>query len=456
MQYKSLTLLGSLILLNLHVCQSDNVDSDEVVLPQIFSDRSDTIKWITESGGFVNPHQLVRQAYADDPSSGCGVFATEQIEAGELLLTVPWDIVIVGKDIYENEDNMKKECVGESMECSAKSHNEELLDEELGPSDEGDEEGNEAADTEEELDSVEDESSDSKDSEDDVSHDSFCKILNTLARELELGESSHFAPYVRYLNAQSMGQIPEFWSDSGKRLLELIAGPNFPPFQFRWNYAQNYITECGFKVNELTARAAMLITTRSDDSIMTPFYEIYNHRNGEWLNTWIDWETDDGYQLYARKTIKKGEEIFNSYNMCNICSGRKYNFEYGTSAILNDYGFVESYPQRWIFGDVLFDLDEKNDNSGDLVITWSEFFDINRWNKYHQNDFAKEHHLLFLDEELKRLEQISSVSEELAGSYPEISDSELNTLLQYRNALIVALSHAIPAIRATLHTMKEL
>ena len=41
------------------------------------------------------------------------------------------------------------------------------------------------------------------------------------------------------------------------------------------------------------------------------------------------------------RDIKAGEQIYNSYNLCESCGGRTKS--YGTPEILRDYGFVEQY-----------------------------------------------------------------------------------------------------------------
>jgi hypothetical protein len=47
------------------------------------------------------------------------------------------------------------------------------------------------------------------------------------------------------------------------------------------------------------------------------------------------------------RKIKAGEELYNSYNRCNICDG--YLDWFGTPEVFYHYGFVENYPQRWLF-----------------------------------------------------------------------------------------------------------
>ena len=77
------------------------------------------------------------------------------------------------------------------------------------------------------------------------------------------------------------------------------------------------------------------------------------------------------HQVTARRDIQPGEQIHNSYNMCDECGGRKDS--YGTGEIFRDYGFVEEFPQRWDLDDtlgVMFDLFKEDD--GSIVVFWEE------------------------------------------------------------------------------------
>ena len=113
----------------------------------------------------------------------------------------------------------------------------------------------------------------------------------------------------------------------------------------------------------------MQLITRGDDDTLTPVYDMYNHRNGEkWLNTSPKMVEEKRHEMYASQDIEKGEEIYLSYNQCLDCYNRHY--DYGTPEIFRDYGFVEQYPQRWIFPreEIAFDIDEHE--NGKLEIVW--------------------------------------------------------------------------------------
>ena len=66
---------------------------------------------------------------------------------------------------------------------------------------------------------------------------------------------------------------------------------------------------------------------------MVPVYDMYNHRNGEYLNTEVEIR-DDAFVMLARQSVAAGEQLYNTY-------GSK------SGEIFRDYGFVEDYPQEW-------------------------------------------------------------------------------------------------------------
>lgn len=75
--------------------------------------------------------------------------------------------------------------------------------------------------------------------------------------------------------------------------------------------------------------AALLVVQRSDDNVMVPGYDLYNHRNGAHKNTNV--RLDQNHVTTASRTIAKGEQIYNSYNLCEECDGR--STEYGTAGM---------------------------------------------------------------------------------------------------------------------------
>jgi hypothetical protein len=227
------------------------------------------LEWVHNAeGGFYNPKQDFRYETPGDPTSVAGIFAKERIEKGETLYKVPWQRLLKSDDLTEN-----------GQLCCGTGH--------------------------------------------------------AVAREMRKAENSDYAPYVSYLNAQSEGQLPSAWSKKGKALLQAIIGgeaqnPALPPIEpTEWLEYDWYKLCSGDPSNKLAAKAALMVVQRSDDSLMIPAYEFYNHRNGKWLNAQAETVEGTHHITKATRTIEPGEQLYLSYNMCNDCAGRR--FGYGTA-----------------------------------------------------------------------------------------------------------------------------
>lgn len=103
----------------------------------------------------------------------------------------------------------------------------------------------------------------------------------------------------------------------------LTSSSSIHNFFFRFRLEYDFHNRCGgSRRDQLANHAALLVIQRSDDYIMVPGYDLYNHRNGRHHNTEIRWEHEQPHVTKASRKIKKGEEIFNSYNFCAECEGR--------------------------------------------------------------------------------------------------------------------------------------
>mmetsp|Transcript_30696 Transcript_30696/g.71919 ORF Transcript_30696/g.71919 Transcript_30696/m.71919 type:complete len:410 (-) Transcript_30696:32-1261(-) len=202
-----------------------------------------------------------------------------------------------------------------------------------------------------------------------------CGTVHNLIEQFELKDESKYAPYVNYLlDTQPPGQLPSAWSEAGKRLfnLALVGGDDkdgeyvaLPPDAPTTWVNTFWHGTCKGGKDPLHEHASLLVVQRNWDDLLIPLFDMMNHRNGHWYNT-ISNEVHGGEPVVikARRDIKAGEELYNSYNMCSDCYGRMT--DYGTPEILRDYGFVEEYPHTWIFddADVAFRVDEVYDAEG--------------------------------------------------------------------------------------------
>lgn len=264
-----------------------------------------------------------------------------------------------------------------------------------------------------------------------------CDTARNLAREMKLGNDSKWAPFINYLNDQPVGQLPSAWSQEGKDLLNAIVGYELPPVDPPMT-GLSLEQECGGDDSDLHAHNAyMLVLQRGWDDLLIPYYDMLNHRNGKWLNTEIheSVHSDNEIVIVASKHIPKDAEIYGTYDMCFDCGNRKES--YGTPEMLRDYGFVEQYPQRWIFPfednpNVAFSLDQ--DSAGKLHLTWLL--------PLKEAEFT----IWVFRAHLERIEQVAA--EQLESAKETVPPQEYETIVQYYEALTTAMKSAIETAEA--------
>eukprot|EP00934_Nitzschia_sp_Nitz4_P001216 Nitzschia sp. Nitz4//scaffold98_size77359//36815//46705//NITZ4_005549-RA/size77359-processed-gene-0.17-mRNA-1//1//CDS//3329560760//1216//frame0 len=333
-------------------------------------------EWIHNTpDGFVNPKQELRI----DPETGVsGIFAKEKIFQGELLLQVPWSLILESDD----PDEIGQMC---------------------------------------------------------------CGTVRSLARELKRGNESEYAPYVNYLNSLPENQIPSAWSAAGKTLFrDLIGMAQYNPLDVEippnepteWVEVDWYHHCRGPRNDRVSARAAVIVLQRSDDAILIPGYDMYNHRNGKYLNTECTQYEDSKHITVASRDIAPGEQIHNSYNLCKECGGRAEG--YGTAEILRDYGFVESMPQRWHYWENKVQFDVDVNDAGHLTFAWSEELEPR------QDD--RQSVIVFMKQQIRRLRRLKNIV--YKDGNPGMPESEWETAWEFQHANIQALTLCIKALEA--------
>jgi len=273
----------------------------------------------------------------------------------------------------------------------------------------------------------------------------YCGTSHLIAEEIKLGDKSFFGPYVKYLSAAPPVNIPSTWSIKGKNLLRhVIQNGRVPPKRLvAW--VDDWKEDCNINdnIDPVELQAAMQLVTRGDDDMLTPVYDMYNHRNGKWFNAQSYLKVEHKHDIVAYRNIQKGEQIYISYNQCANCFNRHYNF--GTPEILRDYGFVEPYPQRWVFHsqEIAFDIVEKK--SGDLELYWLD----GRLDPHFDEWFeVTEAGINFLKSQLRRLKTLNEtvmqpVLEEMVSGEELVPRSEMDTIMNYYNALTTAIEMAV-------------
>lgn len=329
-------------------------------------------EWFVANGGSMNSKVEMRREFPDNPTSRFGMFAVADMAIDELLIHIPRKVLLDAGDNDNDYDGLS------------------------------------------------------------------CATAFNLIAEIKKGNESFFYPYAKYLASQSKGQLPSHWSDAGKALLYKVMAiddddktNDLPPSDVTEWISDEWYNRCKGSKNIDDEHAALLVVQRSWDDLLIPVYDMISHRNGKWLNTKSNSvHKKKDIVVTASRDIKAGEELYMSYNFCIDCGGRAST--YGTAEIFRDYGFVESYPQRWFFGKhgkrkISFELDESDDG---LKVKWLA---DEPWRK------AKN----FMVKSLHRLLNLDFIQFDFLVDSSAIPASELSTIRSYRNTMINALQHAL-------------
>ncbi|KAL3933185.1 MAG: hypothetical protein SGARI_003764 [Bacillariaceae sp.] len=268
-----------------------------------------------------------------------------------------------------------------------------------------------------------------------------CGLVVILAKELELGDKSKYAPYVAYLNDEAYGQIPTSWTDDALDLmLEIIDEKLAPEDQIDWFREASEYCKVDYEDDPWIRKAILLIIQRSDDEIMIPAYDSYNHRNGNWTNTRTHCEPGEYHETKARKRIEKGEQILLSYYQSHF---------YGTAEMLRDYGFVEFYPQRWHYTEEEYHFNLDYDENDQVKLTWDDDYNYNPFMDANPKEVVKARD--WFQKEIMRLRGLRPRFE--SNTY-EMPSSQFDQNKIFLEANILAMELAKESIDA--HLLEEL
>jgi hypothetical protein len=329
------------------------------------------ISWLNKEGGYVHPNLQMRHVDPSDPTSYLGLFVDDFIPEGEVILRVPRNMVL---------DSTEKNPDVEAMNC---------------------------------------------------------KTVRNLINQIKLKDESKYAPYVNFLTDTQLPSIPVAWSQAGKDLLNRVIGngnnlmeEQLPPYSPP-EWLKYWHEECNGSDDPLEEYAALFLIHRNWDDLMIPIFDTMNHGNGHWVNTNSSdvHDTRIDVEVKASKDIKANEQLYMSYNRCETCGNRIY--EYGTDQILWDYGFVEQMPQSFYFPAMEFGYRLDETGSGEAYVT----------------DWVYEEPSSDHVETMKQmLMQISWKKATELSKQCEVNDHEWKTINNYVNALENGLKAAVKAI----------
>jgi len=345
----------------------------------------DIIEWVISKGGYFSDKVEIRSM--GDSSNHFGVFAREDIESKERLFEIPRACYISVTKI-DNELLQGKEW----LNWKAK---------------------------------------DEMTRRDDHNH--HCRLARKLMKEIDLGMESEFAPYVEYLSKQKAGQTPATWSKEGKNLLRRL----LPPYHDGVDWIEIYFKNegCIGRNDPKGELAVSMVLQRGFDLDLIPIWDMVNHNNGKVNTEHNSIRNSDRLNVRASKKILTGEEIFGSYDLCVDCGDT--GMYWGATEVLRDYGFVEEYPQRWVFyhNFLYFELIEEN---GELEVVWDIGDPRDTWGIPNEETFH------FMQNYLKQLQEGSAL---INDAYHKVATNEIEMIMQYHKAAIVAFSQALKSLK---------
>jgi len=384
------------------------------------------IEWIrSKEGGIYNPKQ--EETNVGKINSSRGIFASEDIDEGEILLKVPWDSIIGAKGatyaVLKDESKNKAELMDNSDDL------EDLT-----------------------LITV-----------------TACRAIRDLYHEVQKGETSDFAPHLRYLSLLDddgsdsdpvMPVIPSMWSEDGKSLLEDINDHgSLPPFGLLATLNHDWYGACieDLQNSPLEVKVASVVAAHgssgeilSEYGMIVPLFDNYHYnqrqvgheRSDDHVNAKGIVDYGDSFRLVATRSIKKGEQIARPF-------GNYEHTEFMTPDIFRDYGIADDiYPKFYEFA--VYDDGVKNilgsfglevDSDDETASLSVEFVEIGSMND--DDNEIKE----FLAEKLNRLQRVQTVA--MRNGLPKtstITQREWDTAWSYHRDLVEAISLGLHTI----------
>lgn len=212
--------------------------------------------------GFVSPKVELRRDIPGDPNSPMGVFAKETVEIGEVIVKVPWSVILKPDEPEEYPSQLvcgTVRTVAREMRLGAESK-----------------------------------------------YAPYVMYLNNEA-DAQI-PSTWTEPAKEFLHEiLDYGEIP-------------------PVDPTSWIEREWFGRCGGDPNDNAGIKAALMAIQRADDALMIPAYDNLNHRNGNWTNTITEIEVEEYHITTATKTINPGEQIYISYNMCEECGGRRSGY----------------------------------------------------------------------------------------------------------------------------------
>ena len=161
----------------------------------------------------------------------------------------------------------------------------------------------------------------------------------------------------------------------------------------------------------------------------------------------------EAFLFVASRTIYSGEQIYNSYNRCNVCSITHYDdkkdnkkddcetYSYAkTFDLFVNFGFVEmDYPQSWEFDTGIHDSSDDDDDEDDTEIEFCLFKNeitnelVVHWG---YDSEPNSHDIYWLKKQLIRLQKLYTDKEMLKGQFVNCGNGGVRMMNSATNAVL--------------------
>jgi hypothetical protein len=281
---------------------------------------------------------------------------------------------------------------------------------------------------------------------DDPSRFESCDTVQLLKQEFEKGHDSNYSAYTTALKETAQVHrrlLPAYWSPKGQDLLRIILNDTLPPNDmFMVNV--EWKKECEM-IDEV---ATLLVMTHGEDFGMIPVTDRYNSRGGDYVGAYFSKEANRSdtfaVEVSAWRDLEPGEQIYTHYDYDQT----------GTPELLRDYGFVEVYPQRYIFHEqriaFIVDVDDDEEN---LEVYWlHRIRDMYYMHPHRTPMFHVATAVAFLEQEHQRLEQdacpgvrslINGTATATKTDQEGPTEHELNTAFHFCHEMMEAIKAAL-------------
>ncbi|KAL3791410.1 hypothetical protein ACHAW5_005784 [Stephanodiscus triporus] len=316
---------------------SEERSADDVV--------SQLLNWLHENGAYINEKVAVRHLVPGDSLSPRGIFATDDMDVGETVCRIPWNLILKPRDKEMVTIVGKSNCTSGTIEAVA----------------------------------------------DAMSSGGKTPYGAYLLAQPKDYTAAFWSQAARDLLHEML---------LSKRSNHLTELDQLPPRGIDDLIDDEIKLCCNGRVNDpLFRQAAMLVMARADFHYMVPFYDMNNHHNGKrnmahrynpYDPIGLNQIKQTGYELVTTKAVKQSEQLYTSYNRGVV--SKEYVDWFGTPEMFLQFGFVEELPQRWLFDFARVKFDLVWSDAGTALLR-EELTRLTLFAKHHRHNTSEDTHI---------------------------------------------------------------